>query len=248
MADLRAMLQDGNPILGTVVTVDSPQVAEALVLAGVQWLFLDSEHSAALDPGAVQRIVQAVGSRCPAVVRVPANDATWIHQALDAGADGVIVPHVRSAADARQAVSAVKYPPLGARSVGIARAHGYGLRFAEYLRSANDRTALVVQIEDIDAVEALPEILAVTGVDAVFVGPYDLSGSMGLLGQVDHPSVRAAVDEVRRVCAEAGMPLGIFTATAEAARAEVTSGSRLIAVGTDLGLMTSAAQAIADLV
>lgn len=248
MADLRAMLHDGNPILGTVVTVDSPQVAEALVVAGVQWLFLDSEHSAALDPGAVQRIVQAVGSRCPAVVRVPANDPTWIHKALDAGADGVIVPHVRSAADARQAVSAAKYPPLGARSVGIARAHGYGLRFAEYLGSANDRTALVVQIEDIDAVGALPEILGVSGVDAVFVGPYDLSGSMGLLGQVDHPSVRAAVDEVRRVCAEAGMPLGIFTATAEAAQAEVKSGSRLIAVGTDLGLMTSAARAIADLV
>lgn len=247
MADLRAKLHDGSPMLGTVVTVDSPQVAEALVVAGVQWLFLDSEHSAALDPGAVQRIVQAVGSRCPTVVRVPTNDATWIHKALDAGADGVIVPHVRSAADARRAVSAAKYPPLGARSVGIARAHGYGLRFAEYLGSANDRTALVVQIEDIDAVEALPEILGVSGVDAVFVGPYDLSGSMGLLGQIDHPSVRAAVDEVRRVCVETGMPLGIFTATAEAARAEVKSGSRLIAVGTDLGLMTSAARAVAEL-
>ncbi|WTW94318.1 aldolase/citrate lyase family protein [Streptomycetaceae bacterium NBC_01309] len=223
-----------------MVTVDSPESAEALAIAGVEWLFLDAEHSPVLNPAAVQRIVQAVAGRAYTLVRVPYNDETWIKQALDAGASGVIVPHVRNGYDARRAVASAKYPPLGSRSVGIARAHDYGLDFPGYLERANRSTALVVQIEDAEAVEALDEILAVTGVDGVFVGPYDLSGSLGRLGNLQDPDVRAAVEAVVAGSRKARMPLGIYTATADAARAEIERGFGFLAVGTDLGHLVGA--------
>jgi 2-keto-3-deoxy-L-rhamnonate aldolase RhmA len=239
-------LRDERPLIGTLVTLDSPEVAETLALVGIEWLFVDTEHAPALDARAVQRIAQAVAGRCYTVARVPVNEEAWIKKVLDAGADGVIVPHVRNAADARRAVGAAKYPPLGARSVGIARAQGYGLDFVGYLGRANESTALVLQIEDVDGVHNLAEILTVAGFDAVLIGPYDLSGSMGRLGEVEDPEVRAAVDKVRAGCRTAGMPLGIYAATPAAARAEVSSGISFVAVGTDLGLMSGAARQARD--
>jgi 2-keto-3-deoxy-L-rhamnonate aldolase RhmA len=239
-------LRDERPLIGTLVTLDSPEVAETLALGGIEWLFVDTEHAPTLDARAVQRIAQAVAGRCYTVARVPVNEEAWIKKVLDAGADGVIVPHVRNAEDARRAVDAAKYPPLGARSVGIARAQGYGLDFVGYLGRANESTALVLQIEDVDGVHNLAEILDVPGFDAVLIGPYDLSGSMGRLGEVEDPEVRAAVDKVRAGCRTARMPLGIFAATAAAARAEVSSGISFVAVGTDLGLMSGAARQARD--
>jgi 2-keto-3-deoxy-L-rhamnonate aldolase RhmA len=233
-----------TPYVGTLVTLASPEVAEALVIAGFDWLFVDLEHSPVLDPAAVLRIVQAVGRRVDVFVRVPTNDDAWIKKVLDTGADGVIVPHVSSAAEARRAVASAKYPPLGRRSVGITPAHGYGATFGAYVDEANASTALVVQIEDIEAVEHLDEILAVEGVDAAFIGPYDLSGSMGKLGQVDDPEVRQAIARVVEGCRAAGMPLGIFAGALPAAVREFESGMRFVAVGTDIGLLLGAAQGV----
>jgi 2-keto-3-deoxy-L-rhamnonate aldolase RhmA len=230
------------------MTLASTEVAEALVVAGLDWLFVDMEHSPTLDPPAVLHIVQAVAHRIDVLVRVPTNDDAWIKKVLDTGADGVIVPHVRSAAEARQAVLAAKYPPLGRRSVGITPAHGYGAMFASYVASANSTTALVVQIEDIEAVENLDEILAVEGVDAAFIGPYDLSGSMGMLGEVDHPDVRRAISLVTSRCQEVGMPLGIFAGALPAALRELERGMRFVAIGTDIGLLLAAAQDVVSAV
>jgi 2-keto-3-deoxy-L-rhamnonate aldolase RhmA len=235
-------LHEGRPLIGTLVTLDSPEVAETLALGGIEWLFIDTEHAPTLDARAVQRIAQAVAGRCYTVARVPVNEEAWIKKVLDAGADGVIVPHVRGAEDARRAVWSAKYPPAGGRSVGIARAQGYGLDFAGYLHRANATTALVLQIEDVEGVQNVAEILAVPGVDALLIGPYDLSGSMGRLGDVAGPEVRAAVDKVRASCQSVGMPLGIYAPTAQAARTEISSGIRFVAVGTDLGLMSGAAR------
>jgi 2-dehydro-3-deoxyglucarate aldolase/4-hydroxy-2-oxoheptanedioate aldolase len=242
---LSQRLRQETPYVGTLVTLASPEAADALAIAGLGWLFVDMEHSPVLDPTAVQRIVQAVAGKVDVLVRVPTNDDAWIKKVLDTGADGVIVPHVSSAEEALRAVNSAKYPPLGRRSVGITPAHGYGADFAGYVDRANESTALVVQIEDVAAVENLDEIVATPGVDAAFIGPYDLSGSMGRLGQIDDPEVQRAIERVVTGCATAGMPLGFFSTTIDGARQALHRGIRFLAVGTDVGLLMDAGRNIA---
>ena len=232
-----------GPLLGTVTTVDAPEVSEALAGCGLDWLLVDMEHAPTLNAGRVQRILQAVPRRCRTVVRVPANDPTWIGMALDAGCDGVLIPNVESPEDAARAVRAAKYPLAGRRSVGIARAHGYGNSFDEYLRNANDSTAVVVEVEDESAIDSIDAILAVPGVAGVFVVPSDLSGSMGWPGTPGHSAVNAAIDHVRDRCRAAGVPIGIFVSDPTAAAAHTERGADLLAVGTDLTLLTDSVHA-----
>jgi 2-keto-3-deoxy-L-rhamnonate aldolase RhmA len=235
-----AALKGSATLLGTLVSLRSPEVAEALALSGFDWLFVDMEHSP-IDAAAAHAILQAVAGRALVALRLPSNSPEHFKQALDAGCDAVIVPMVNTVEETRAAVGAAKYPPLGARGAGIGRAHGYGIDFAGYVARANSSVAVIVQIEHIQAVENIEEILAVEGLDAVFLGPYDLSGSMGRLGQVAHPEVVAAMDTVRAACARAGMPWGIFCATAEKAAEEVARGARFVVAGSDLSLMMGAA-------
>lgn len=239
-------LATAPPLIGTLVTMENPEAAEALVISGMHWLFVDAEHSPTLDTRSIQRITQAVAGRAYVIARIPVADEGWIARILDSGADGVIVPHVRSADDARRWVRAAKYPPLGTRGVGIARAHGYGMDLAGYLSRANDATALILQIEDAEAVRHIDDIVAVRGYDAVFIGPYDLSGSMGRLGKVDDPAVRAAVAQVRAACGAANVPFGIFSGTADAAADELAHGASFVAIGSDIGLMAGTARATLD--
>jgi 2-keto-3-deoxy-L-rhamnonate aldolase RhmA len=238
---LRARLRERAPLIGTLVTLDSPEAVEVLAESGFDWLFIDMEHSPVLDTAAVQRLVQAVAGRVHTLVRVPDKSPTSITRVLDVGCDGIIVPHVDDPDDAMRAVRAARYPPLGERSVGISRAHGYGLGFQEYMARANQDLVVVAQIEHIDAVDRIDRIVEVDGIAAAFVGPFDLSGSLGVLGQPDHESVRGAIDRVRAACERAGMPFGIFAATAEGARAERERRSTLIAAGSDLSLLAGAA-------
>ncbi|HZM83145.1 MAG TPA: aldolase/citrate lyase family protein [Candidatus Limnocylindrales bacterium] len=226
--------------LGTLITLASPEIADALAITGVDWVFVDMEHSPAIDPTAVLHIVQAIGGRADVFVRVPVNDEVWIKKSLDAGADGVIVPHVVTQEDATRAVHAAKYPPLGRRSVGITPAHGYGSNFQSYLANANSSTRLVVQIEDIEAMKNLDAILGVEGVDAAFVGPYDLSGSMGKLGQLADPEVQSTIDTIIEKCRSAGVPLGIYASDVAGARQALDRGVDFVAVGTEVGLLMSA--------
>lgn len=235
------LLRCGPPAIGTLVTVDSPQVAEVLALCGYDWLFLDMEHST-LGVAEVQRLVQAVGGRCRTIVRVAENSEVCIKRVLDTGCDGIMVPQVNSTDDALRAVRAAKYPPLGRRSVGIARAQGYGLTFAEYVRDANERTSVIVQIEHATAVENVDEILGVEGVEAAFVGPYDLSGSLNRLGDVGSDEVQQAIERVRSACRRAQVPLGIFVADTDAARVQIAAGCAFVAVGIDLAILGVAAR------
>jgi 2-keto-3-deoxy-L-rhamnonate aldolase RhmA len=245
---LRARLRERTPLIGTLVTLDSPEAAELLAECGFDWLFIDMEHSPPLDAAAAQRLVQAVGTRAHTLVRVPDKGVPWIKKVLDIGCDGIIVPHVDGAGDAVGAVRAARYPPLGERSVGISRAQGYGLRFEDYMARANQDLVVVAQIEHIDAVNRIDEIVEVDGLGAIFVGPYDLSGSLGVLGQVEHESVRSAIDQVRRACERRALPFGVFAPTAEAARAERDRRSTLIAVGSDVSYLAAAAgQALATI-
>jgi len=237
----KARIRTGPAPIGTLLTLPSPEVAEALSLAGFDWLFFDMEHGP-IDILTAQGMVRATGGDCLSMVRVPENSATWIRKVLDIGCDGIVVPLVCSAADARRAIDAATYPPRGQRSVGIARAHGYGLRFAEYVAEANDRITVVVQVEHIAAVERLDEILDVEGVDGVLIGPYDLSGSMNRLGDVRHPEVQSAIATVREKCRRREMPVGMFLLNPEAVATELASGLDFLLVGTDLSFMTGAAK------
>jgi 2-keto-3-deoxy-L-rhamnonate aldolase RhmA len=178
------------------------------------------------------------------VIRVSDGHESTLKHALDTGAAGVLVPMVNSAQQARAIVSHCKYPPAGSRGVGIVRAQGYGLGFQEYVAQANEATAVIVQIEHITAVESIDAIVAVPGVDAAFVGPYDLSGSMGRLGQVDHIDVLAAIEGVRLGCERAGMPLGIYAGSAAAAQRYLEQGFKLVVVGIDAHLLGQAARQI----
>jgi 2-keto-3-deoxy-L-rhamnonate aldolase RhmA len=229
-------------LLGMIVTLPAPEVAEVLSASGLDWLFVDTEH-AALDFLAAQSLLQA--SRVPCVVRVPDGGEATLKKALDIGAAGVVVPMVNSAAQARSIVSFCKYPPRGVRGVGLVRAQGYGFDFQRYVRTADDATAVCVQCEHIAAVEAIDAIVAVDGVDAVFVGPYDLSGSMGRLGEVEHPDVLAAIARVAEACRKAGRALGIYVGSAAKAQAFIAQGYTFVAVGMDTIHLGEAARSIA---
>jgi 2-dehydro-3-deoxyglucarate aldolase/4-hydroxy-2-oxoheptanedioate aldolase len=175
------------------------------------------------------------------VIRVPTGEEGPIKKALDIGADGIIVPMVNSARAAEKVVQLCKYPPVGRRGVGYARAHGYGRTFESYMDRANDTVAVIVQAEHIEAVENIDEIVDVPGVDAVLVGPYDLSASMGKTGQVTDPEVLEAIAQVRTACESAQMSLGIFAGSADAAQPFVQQGYTLIAAGTDALFLINAA-------
>ena len=244
-ASLKDALRQPKPLIGTLLTTASPEVAEVLALAGFDWLFIDLEHGS-LSILDAHRAIQAVAGRCFTIVRVPDSTAENIKRVLDTGCDGIIAPHVNSAGEARSIISLSKYPPDGERSAGLGRAHAYGLNFADYIASANAQTVIVVQIEHKDGVANVGEILQVPGVDAIFIGPYDLSGSIGILGQVSDARVVDAIEKVRAACAASNMPFGIFCATAERASASIKTGAKLVAIGTDLMHMANSAKGVLE--
>ena len=239
--NFRNRLLAGETLLGTMLTLPSAPVAEILANAGFDWLFVDCEHGP-MDVAAVQSVLQAVGDRCACLVRVPECDAGEIKRMLDAGAQGIIVPCVNSAAEAAAVVHAARYPPIGGRGVGIGRAQGYGGKFGEYVSRANDEVVVVVQAEHRDAVAAIESIVAVPGVDCVLIGPYDLSASMNRMGQIDHAEVVAAIEQVLQVCRTAEICTGYFGVTGEAVEEYRRRGCRLLVAGVDVVFLSSGAQ------
>jgi 2-dehydro-3-deoxyglucarate aldolase len=240
---LRTRLLAGELLVGTIVTLPTPEIAEILAGLGFDWLFIDAEH-APIGIRDAQAMLQAVGSDCPCLLRVPIGDQVWIKQALDIGAAGVIVPQVHTAEQAEWVVRLCKYPPEGSRGVGVARAHGYGSRFAEYLATANERLAVVIQAESAQAVCSIDSIVKVPGIDAVFIGPYDLSASLGKPGQLDDPEVTGAIAAVKESCQKAGIRLGAFGTDAAAVRPFIEQGFSLIAVGIDTLFLSKAASGV----
>jgi 2-dehydro-3-deoxyglucarate aldolase len=239
--NFREALARGTPLVGPVVTLPCPGVVEILAEVGYDWFFIDGEHGP-MDIGHIVGLLQAAQGRCPCLVRVPSSEDVFIKRALDAGADGIIVPLVNSAETARRVVDSAKYPPEGKRSVGGGRAHTYGFTFDRYLATANARVAVVLQVEHVQAARNIESILDVAGIDAIFVGPYDMSASLGKPGRIDDPEVQAHIFAVRDACRRRGMPLGIFVAAAEAAPPFIRQGFTLLAVGADAGLLGEAAR------
>ncbi|WP_144877031.1 HpcH/HpaI aldolase/citrate lyase family protein [Microbacterium sp. 1.5R] len=241
-----ALAASARPLIGMWACSGSPLVTEVAAGSGLDWLLIDMEHSAnTLESTLVQLQVVAAYPITP-VVRVPSNDPVAIKQVLDLGAQNIIVPMVSSADEARAAVAATRYPPEGVRGVGSALARSARWnRVDGYLADSSRHTSLTVQIETVAGVDAASEIAAVDGVDAVFVGPSDLSASMGLLGQQTHPEVLAAVDGVFASVREAGKPVGVNAFDPAAADAYIAGGADFVAVGADVALLARASEALA---
>jgi 2-keto-3-deoxy-L-rhamnonate aldolase RhmA len=234
----RKLLKEGRKLIGTLVTIPRSEIIESVETAGFDWALIDMEHSA-LGISDVNLLVSAAKS-IPCLVRMASYSAAEIGQVLDCGAAGVIIPQVSSANDAAMAVAAVRYPPEGFRSVGISRAHAYGAKFSNYMENANAQLAVVAQIETVAGVNAISEIVAVKGLDCIFLGPYNLSGSMGMLGKLESRELRAAMAKVRNACIDAGMPLGIFGLGGAAVRPFLLEGFSLLALGVDTALYKGA--------
>jgi len=243
---LKARLLNGETVTGAWLGFGSPEVAEAMVHAGWDVLCVDCEHGAAgvEDATALIRAVEAAGGE--AILRVPEGSDAILKRALDRGARSIMVPMVNDAAAAGRVASACRYPPLGRRgyAAGAVRASGFGAD-AAYAARAHDDLLLMAQIEHVDAVADVRAILATPGIDMGFVGPNDLAGSMGRLGDLTHPDVAAAQAAVEGAAADAGALIGTITGEGRDWRALRGLGYRLILGPADVGLLTAAARAAA---
>lgn len=236
---LQAKMRAGDLVIGSWLQFGYPQIAEMMAGAGFDYLVVDMEHGAMGVTGMLNLIQVTQLAGVAPVVRVPANEAHFIKTALDAGAEGIIVPDVRSPDEARKAVSAMFYPPRGARGVGLSRAQGFGMDFDGYRDERGPRAVLIVQIEHYNAVRTAHEILAVEGVEGFLIGPYDLSGSLGKPGAFDDPAVKAQLDAVEQVIATSTKPGGYHIVQSDRAALErrIKAGCRLMAYGTDMVLL-----------
>ena len=239
---LRSALHDGRPVFGSWLQSGNSAVAEVMARAGFDWLAIDLEHST-IDLETAFTLIQVIDlAGCAPLVRLSANDPVQIKHVMDAGAWGVIVPSVKSAAEAREAVGAVRYPPHGTRGVGLGRAHGYGPGFADYLRACSEGSVVIAMIEQREGVEHVDEILQVPGIAGVFVGPYDLSASYGVMGELDHPLVGQAMRRIVEAARANGKAAGIHVVHPPVTQVadRLSEGFRFIAYAGDMLLLTPA--------
>ena len=228
----RRRLLEKKVLKGIMLTVGEQAIVEALSQVGFDWFFVETEHAPNLADR-LNKIVLAAGE-VPCLVRLSRNDEISVKRALDAGAAGIIAPRVSSAEVCEEIVRFAKFPPDGVRGIGVSRANQYGNNIESYLSDANGGVSVVIQIEDKAGVDNLENILEVAGLDSVFVGPYDLSASIGRTGDLKHPEVQALIDQVRKKCLEVDKPVGIFEPDIEAARQRIEQGFSLITISTDI--------------
>ena len=242
MTTLKSKLSGGQVTVGSWLSLPSTVTAEIMLEGGFDFLVIDREHTS-IGTEAMAAMIQVVdlGGGTP-LVRVGANDPLLIKHALDCGAKGVVVPMVCSAEDARRAVAAAYYPPRGQRGVGLFRAQGYGRSFDAYREWAERETVVVVQIEHIDAVDALEDILAVDGVDAFMIGPYDLSGSVGTPGDFAGPRMAEALRRIAGIMARSTKPGGLHVVhpDPQALKDRIGEGYRFLAYGVDQIFLSTA--------
>ncbi|WCB93337.1 4-hydroxy-2-oxo-heptane-1,7-dioate aldolase [Baekduia alba] len=233
-------MRAGEKLTGMFVHLRDPAVCESLGRLGFDTLCVEGEHTA-MGPETIERLVSAVEhTPAAALVRVAGNDPSAIACALDAGAQGVVVPRVSSAAEAMAAVQAARLPPVGLRGLGPSRAAAHGTDIPGYQRRANDELLLAIMVETRQALEELDELVAVDGVDLVFVGPGDLASSLGI-EDPRSPELRDAIVDVLARAREAGRLTGMFAATPEDAVRWHASGVNLVFLGSDMMWLTRAA-------
>jgi len=222
--------------LGSWITLNHFSIVEIMADAGFDWLCVDMEHSV-IDYYEAEQLIATIESKgIVPFVRVGENNSRIIKRVLDAGAVGIIVPMINSKDDAIKAVNAVKYPPLGKRGVGLARAQKYGFGFDDYAKNINAKTKVIAQIEHIDAVNNLEEILNVDGIDGTIIGPYDLSGSMGKPGNYEDSKVKEVLNKYESISKKLKKPMGYHVIQPDYKQVieKINNGYSFIAFGVDI--------------
>lgn len=205
-------LKENELIYGSLIFIGHPALTECMAQIGFDVLWIDMEHTAIDNESLLMNLIGAKAGGTPAWVRIRWNDPVLAKPVLDMGADGIIFPYIRTAEEARQAVSACLYPPEGVRGYGPLRALRYGeISQMEFVTSTYRNCKRIIQIEHIDAVKNLSEIVKVKDIDAFIFGPNDLSGSLGLIGQVRHPDCLRVYEEAAKILRESGIPFGVAT-------------------------------------
>ncbi len=248
---LKQKIKNAELTIGSWITLGNTSVAEIMANAGYDWLVVDLEHTTISVEQAGELIRTIELSGISSLVRLTNNDENQIKRMLDAGARGIVVPMVKSASDAKYAVAATRYPPLGNRGVGLARAQCYGSSFKDYFSwqaDTNDGPIVVVQIEHIDAVNNLKDILSVKGVDAFIIGPYDLSCSMGIPGEFDNPQFTDVMKNIIETGDKLGAVSGIHVVEPDIEKLNnaINEGYKFIAYSVDIRMLDVAARAGID--
>lgn len=238
---LRQALRDGPCVLATFVLLPRVEIVEMMAAAGFDAVVLDLEHGPIEIADVAPLAAAAQGAGMFAVARVAGDSASEIGRVLDGGVDGVLVPHASSREEAERVVRAGRLPPRGERSINpFVRGHRYGVAGAVDLAATDARVALLAMLEGADALTQLSDICAVEDLDALFVGPVDLSASLGFAGQAEHPEVVAAVADVIARTRKAGRVPGVFAPTPQAAARWIDMGAGLVAVSTDVAMAGAA--------
>lgn len=253
LLSFKSRLQAGRPAIGCFLNMANGMAAEICARAGFDMVLIDCEHGPGDIAAAIHQMQAANAGGCPAMVRVPWNDMVYLKRILDAGAQGVMIPAIGTAEEARAAVAACRYPPRGVRGIAypIVRASGYGTDLATYLGQTVDELLIMAQIETGAGVENAAAIAGTEGVDLIFVGPMDLSASLGHFGQPDHPEVRKAIDSVKAAVKQAGKLIGIIPTPEFDARTLFDQGYDLVLDGADVAFLRDGAlakvRAVADI-
>jgi 2-dehydro-3-deoxyglucarate aldolase len=238
---VKEKLSAGKVTLGAWVMVGHPASGEIQAACGFDWVAVDTEHTS-IGFETLENIIRAIerGGAAP-FVRMPGHDPITIKRTLDIGARGIIVPMVNSAQQARDIVAAAKFPPVGERGASFCRPSGYGDNFKGYYDAHNEDICVVAMVEHVDAVANIDEIVRVEGVDALFMGPYDLSSSMGIVGEFDNPRFEEALMKVREAAKKAGMPVGLHVVPPdiEQIRQRAAEGFQFIACSIDTQMILS---------
>lgn len=241
MNKTKKLLKEGNVALGAWITIQHPDVAELMSTLPFDWLLFDMEHSPA-EIYSINMMLPALnGTDITPLIRVPWNDMVVIKRALDIGAQGLLIPYVSTKEEAENAVKFSRYPPRGLRGIGPRRATRYGsIPATEYYEKFEEELLIGVQIETEDGVKNSEDIASVEGVDFLFIGPNDLSASLGVFNKLDDPKFQNAVDRVLEACENSGKAPGIMCRGSEDAIAWMERGFRFLAIAHDFSTLRRA--------
>jgi 2-dehydro-3-deoxyglucarate aldolase len=241
---LKNKLKNNQLTIGSWITIGNSSIIEVMASAGFEWLCIDMEHTSIDLATAKMLIITIQANNMKALVRVSKNEEVAIKKVMDMGADGVIVPMVKTKEDAMMAVNYVKYPPIGQRGVGLYRAQGYGTKFEKYKKWVEEEAIIIAQIEHIEAVENIEDILQVAGIDGTIVGPYDLSGSMGFPGDYNREDVKSALTKVKEACKKYNIPYGfhVIESDPKSLQNRINEGCTFLAYSVDFFFLGDSAR------
>lgn len=245
MNKLKNKLKNNELTLGSWVTIGHTAIIDIMASAGFEWLVIDIEHTS-IDLATAHNLIATIQANgMKALVRVSKNEEVIIKRILDMGADGIVVPMIKSKADALEAIDYAKYPPIGKRGVGLFRAQNYGLGFDTYKKWVEEELVIIAQIEHIEAVHNIEDIITTDGIDGIIIGPYDLSGSMGYPGEYHKKDVKDAISKVLRACKKHNVPSGFHVIESDPKKLQerIDEGCTFLAYSLDFFFLGDSARA-----